>query len=304
MHLAAALASAGLPIGTPASLATVDRNGDIRSVVSGTWPDGRAVTPADRFYAASLTKQVTGAALAVLVREGRVDADAPIATWLSDLPAWSHTVTPRQVVHHTAGLPAAGELEAQVTDHWTTATALAALRDIPHAAPGAFLYSNAGYILLAELVATVSGQSFAAFVADHFGLELPTDIGDFRQTPLLGPKLPLSHGDGGLWSSAAEFARWLHRQNEDEFGIEALVAIPGPGAPDYGWGIGVRTFRGHPLYIHGGEWQGASAKAVRCPSLGIGVVALVAGNEIERVVALVDAVLDTIASQWAVDYSG
>lgn len=296
MQLAAALASAGLPSGVPATLATVDRTGRVDTAVAGAWPDGRPVTPDDQFYAASLAKQVTGAALALLVQDGRIDPDLPIAIYLDGhLPGWSQTVTARQLAQHTAGLPAAGVLEASIPGHWTTLSVLAALRELPMVTSGAHLYSNVGYVLLAELIAAVSGQTFAAFVESRLGLHFPTDISAFPQTAMLGRTLPLSHGDGGLWTTAADYARWLHRQNRDEFGIEAMVTEPGPG--DYGWGLGLRRFRGELLLIHGGTWQGASAKAVRSPALGVGAVALVAGDEIDRVVRLVDAVLDSMAAR-------
>ena len=77
-RLAALLARAAIPERTPVAMARLDRSGVIEDAVAGTWPDGAAVTPDDRFYAASLAKQVTGAAVAVLVRAGKLDPDAPV----------------------------------------------------------------------------------------------------------------------------------------------------------------------------------------------------------------------------------
>jgi CubicO group peptidase (beta-lactamase class C family) len=274
----------------------MDRTGQVQSAVIGEWPNGRAVTTADRFYAASLAKQVTGAALALLVREGRIDPDAGVATYLDELPAWGHRITARQLAHHVAGIPR-DVIETVISGHWTDDAVMGALADVAELAPRTFVYSNVGYVLLGRLVAAASGEPFSQFIESRFALSPAPDVGLFPQTVLLGDKLPLSSGDGGLWTSAETFVRWLDRQNRDEFGVEALVTSPGPGADDYGWGLGLRQLHGNLLLIHGGGWQGASAKSARCPSLGIAVVALAACDEFDQVARLVDAVLAATEQQ-------
>lgn len=308
--LAALLAAAGLPAGLPAALATVDASGFVDQAVSGIWPGGAPVVAGDRFYLASLAKQVTGAMLAVLVRDGGLDPDAPVAAWLEDLPGWSREVTPRQLAHHIAGLPGAGSVADDVAGDWTGAAALAALRrleTLPLPPGTAYVYSNLGYILLAQLIEAAAGAPFARSVDRRLfappGLSgigfLETGIGGLPQAPLLGRRLPLSHGDGGLWASAPAFAGWLAAQNRDVLGLAGLVTAPGRLADgrtvDYGWGIGLRRFRGEPLFLHGGDWPGAVARAVRCPTLGVAVVAMAAGASQAQLSPLVAAALEGVA---------
>ena len=57
---------------------------------------------------------------------------------------------------------------------------------------------------------------------------------------------------------------------------------------------GARQHRGRPLLIHGGEWQGAAAKAVRSPELDLAVVGMAAGVEFETLNRLVGEVLEDI----------
>lgn len=78
----------------PLAIAVCNGAGQVAEVARGSWPDGRLVRPTDRFYAASLAKQVTGAAAAVLVREGRLDPDLPVAT---PQPAAGTSVAPLYV---------------------------------------------------------------------------------------------------------------------------------------------------------------------------------------------------------------
>jgi CubicO group peptidase (beta-lactamase class C family) len=236
----------------------------------------------------------------LLVRDGRLDADAPVSRYLNGLPGWAGEITARHLAHHVAGLPAAGEIERRLADgDWTTERVLATLGEPQALSPGGtHVYSNAGYVLLAQLVAEIAGEPFDRFVRarmfEPLGL---TDIGfagphieRFPQASLLGASRPLTVGDGGLWTSAGAFARWLEAQNRDAFDVAAIVEAPDRDG-DYGWGIGLRTFRGERSFIHGGEWTGAVAKCVRCPALGLAVVALAAGPSIEALNALVEAAL-------------
>jgi CubicO group peptidase (beta-lactamase class C family) len=310
--LAALLARAGLPADLPVAVAGIDAAGGMDCAVSGGWPSRGPAAVNDRFYLASLAKQVTGSVLAVLVRTGTIDPDLPVATWLADLPAWGAQVTPRQLAHHVAGLPGAGVLEAALVSDWTDASALQALRQLdvlPTPSGTEYVYSNLGYILLAQLIAEAAKKPFAQVVDER--VVRPFDLADFGfvppaaamrlpQAPRLGPWLPLSHGDGGLWASAAAFARWLAAQNEDRLGIADLVTAPGRLIDgrriDYGWGIGLRTFRGVPIFIHGGEWTGAVAKTIRCPSLGIAMVGMAAGGSLAQLSAVVDAGFEMLAN--------
>ena len=295
-----------LPRDAPVAVASVDAAGTMASAVSGCWRTGRPVSPDDRFYAASLAKQLTGAAAALLVRDARLDPDAPIADLLGELPEWSRTITARHLAHHMAGLPGAGVAEAVITGHWTEAavtTSLAQLAALPHAPGAVHLYSNLGYVLLARLVSAATGTAFHAFVAERLlgwdGIGFTAAIETFPQSSALGTRLPLTQGDGGLWTTAPAFALWLAAQNADRLGIESLVTTPahlGDGSRvDYGWGLGLRAVEGHGLLIHGGAWQGATAKAMRCPALGLSVVVLSSGGTIEAVVSLADAVFAALA---------
>ena len=303
--LADHVARAGFAADAPLAVARIGRSLQIEALAAGHWPGGQAATLEDRFYAASLAKQVTGSAAAVLVREGALDPDQPIEAWLPDLPVWVHGVAPRQLAHHIAGLPAAGELEFRVAGDWSSAAAMTAFVDADTWwMPGErHAYSNIGYILLAQLVAAVSGMPFKDFVAEHLfrplglsGIGYTSELAAFPQTTLMGPSLPLTDGDGGLWCTAPAFARWLQCQNTDALGVggivEAAIRLNDGSVADYGWGIGLREHRGHPLFIHGGEWTGAVAKAVRCPAFGIGIVAMAAGAPFDAVDRLVGSLLN------------
>lgn len=265
------------------------------------------MTPDDRFYGASLAKQVTGASTALLVRDERLDPDAPVASYLDGLPRWSADITARQLAHHISGLPVAPVAETALEWQWNDARVdgyLAAVQDLPGRPGGAYGYSNLGYILLARIVARISGGTFADFVSREVhaepGFGFVYDISGFAQLPHLN-RPPHTHGDGGLWTSAPAFARWLERQNKDALGVASIVEAHGRlndgTVVDYGWGLGLRRWREERLLIHGGEWRGASARAVRCPALGLACVALSTDAPVQHLVALNEAMLDGMENE-------
>ena len=209
MDLAAALAGAGLPEGTPATIATIDRAGHIQTAVSGRWPNGQAVTAADRFYAASLAKQVTGAALALLVRDGRLDPDAGVATYLRALPAWGDVITARQLAHHVAGIPR-DVIEAKVHGHWTDEAVMRALGELTDLTPGdheVILQNDTGTTrhvvtvqagMTASLVAPMGAAAAGGPVSGWVAVKAPFSLEIREQGRLLGGfwccrQRPLSH---------------------------------------------------------------------------------------------------------------
>lgn len=300
--LAELIAAAGFDDELPVALATVDASGKLEQAVAGCWSPVRPVRLDDRFYGASLAKQLTGAAAALLVSEGRLDADAPVSSYLDGLPAWGRAITARQLAHHTSGLKDPSFPELRALGDWTEATATSCLAQLeaPDNPPGtAHRYSNLGYILLARLVAHVSSMPFAEFIRARIWADqdmgFTAEVAAYPQAARLG-RLPLTQGDGGLWTTAAAFARWLAHQNRDPLQLASIVETPGrlnDGRPiDYGWGLGLREYRGERLLSHGGGWTGATCKALRCPALGLAAVALTAGDDMQKVIDLADAALE------------
>ena len=121
----------------------------------------RAETP---FYAASLSKAFTAAAVLKLEEAGALSVSDPIHRHLPGVPTDKHAITLHHLLTHTSGIsrlrrePAAPPLSAQ-------AYAAAALEAPLQAEPGTeHRYSNTGYSLLAAIVQEVSGEAFGAFL--------------------------------------------------------------------------------------------------------------------------------------------
>jgi len=272
---------------------------------------GEASSPTALTYAASLSKQITAACAALLVREGVLDIEAPIGRWLPELPAWAATVRLRHLVHHTGAMPD-HEVDAIVGNaDRTTPAVLSALAQIPVLAsrPGAaFAYSGTGYVCLAAAVERAACQPLPMFARQRIFVPLGMRRTLYWPGPAPAPAdaiplaalhpAPLSLGDGGVWSTASDLLRWSQALNADELGISRLMQQPGcldDGTPvGYAWGMGIRSHAGRRVYRHGGGWPGIRALLARVPDLDLSLVILALADNSERRVDLAASMLDLL----------
>jgi CubicO group peptidase (beta-lactamase class C family) len=130
-------------------------------------PGAAAVEPASSLYdVASLTKVVaTTSAVMALVEEGRLALDAPAARYLGEFTGGGRdSVTVRQLLAHTAGLPAGLNLYGSAASPEDAMRRAASVRLVLN--PGeAALYSDLGMILLAEVVGRAAGEPLDRFLA-------------------------------------------------------------------------------------------------------------------------------------------
>ena len=282
---------------------------------SGRAATGAPLTAGTVAYVASLSKQITAACAALLVRQGRLDTGSTLARWMPELPAWAATVRVRHLISHTSGLPEGGafdELQRAGRDR-TTAGVVDALARVDHldGAPGtAYRYRNSGYVCLAVIIERAAGRPLPAFARDHVFAPLGMTASRYWPGPAPHPPgaaptaarcpAPLSLGDGGVWSTAPDLLRWNEALENDELGVAALVQSPGrldDGTPlDYAWGLGVRERAGRRIYRHGGRWATLSAQLVRVAGRNSGLVVLALDDDEDRTAALADAVLEDLVA--------
>ena len=193
MGLALHFATCGASGGTPKSaLEGLCRDGSIVGAVGLVALDGRVVsletagyadseskTPmsADTiFWIASQTKPITAAAVMILVDEGRLSLDTPIARIVPELKNMrlrdgtvvpDSEITVRALLSHTAGFP---EMPTDSPDFKADATTLAEQMRVFSALPLEFragekyLYSNVGINIAGRIVEVVSGEPYEKFV--------------------------------------------------------------------------------------------------------------------------------------------
>jgi CubicO group peptidase (beta-lactamase class C family) len=219
----------------------------------------------------SATKSVTNALLGILVRQGRLDmnAPAPIAAW-ADPNDPRHAITPDQLLRMTSGLDAGQSLHdvsafdpaARMLFAESDMAAFAASRPLAHAPGTHWNYADPNTMLLSRIVRDLAGGSpdaTRAFVQrelfDKLGMQNATLEFDASGTPIGG-----SH----LWASARDWARLgLLYLNDGMVGGERLLpsgwiaysATQTPGAEYVGYGAGFWTNRARG---YGAEYRAAA----------------------------------------------
>jgi len=116
----------------------------------------------DRFYLASLSKQITGLTVLQLIDKGKIKADDPIGKYIPELKPALQKVTVQQLANHTNGIHDFHTLTSK-HDSLDNKKILAMLSKLDSTVfvPGTkWGYSNSGYILLSILVERVTKTSF------------------------------------------------------------------------------------------------------------------------------------------------
>jgi len=180
-------------------------------------------------------------AVMLLAHDGKLKFDDKLGNVFPDFPNYGRSITIRQLLTHTSGLPDYEELMDAVGKangpRWTKerqiqdAEVLHLLKQQTRGkfAPGtSWSYSNSGYVVLGLIVAKVSGESFGQFL-DHrvfkpchmtrtlayiSGKNSPPDraYGHTREanTFLELDQSPTSAtlGDGGVYSNLVDLGNW------------------------------------------------------------------------------------------------
>ena len=261
--------------------------------------------PATIFRTGSVSKQFTAGAVALLAIRGELELDAPVQRYIPGFPDYPDPPTVRHLIHHTSGvrdyivlMSLAGNRSEDFYTNQEVLDAINRQRELNFTPGAEYLYSNAGYFLLGEIVARVSGQSLREFAGREFFGPLgmththfhddhneivpnraigyaPTDDG-FRINVTTLDMV----GDGGIFTSVEEWVAWDRNLTEGTVGGPEWVALmhergvlnSGDTIP-YAFGISHGEHRGLATVGHTGSWVGYRAAMSRYPEAGHSFVA-------------------------------
>lgn len=142
------------------------KNGRVTAQVSrGTanFQFGVPIAADTRFPIASMTKLFTAVLTLQLIEKAQIQLDAPASTYLPDLPAACRTITIRELLTHTSGLkndPIRAYQAAYSTQEFVKRFVV---KDSTQKVP-AFNYNNVDYVVLTDVLETVTKKPYAALV--------------------------------------------------------------------------------------------------------------------------------------------
>jgi CubicO group peptidase (beta-lactamase class C family) len=128
------------------------------------------VMPSTVFETGSISKQITAAAVMMLVEESKVSLNDPVSKYIVESPQSWRRVTVRHLLTHTSGLKNYNGLPGfELSEHLKRAEFVRRIGAYPPGfAPGeAHSYGNINYSLLGYIVEQASGTSYWRFVSER-----------------------------------------------------------------------------------------------------------------------------------------
>jgi CubicO group peptidase (beta-lactamase class C family) len=280
----------------------------------------RPLTPDTLFWIASMTKPITGTAILMLQDEGKLNVADPVAKYL---PEFANLKTPSgkpanltisQILTHTSGLGEAGGDAARQAKTLADLVPLWLAAPMQYEPGAKWQYCQSGINAAGRIVEVVSGMTFDAFLQrrlfDPLGMTNTTfyptaeqrtrlvtayaknrDTGELTPVPPrpeFGPRDRPPQGNGGLYSTAPDYARFCQMllnggslDGRRYLSATALKFLSTPQTGDlptgffqnntwgnrgtnYGWGIGTCVLRtphegvaevlSPGSFGHGGAW--------------------------------------------------
>jgi D-alanyl-D-alanine carboxypeptidase len=251
-------------------------------------------TPATVYQLASVTKQFTGAAVQMLIEDGKLALSDAVTKHLPEVPAAWSGVTVRHLLTHTSGIKSYTNLPSFMTmarKDFSKEELISLVREAPlEFQPGEkWAYSNTGYFLLGMLVEKASGGSYGEFLEKRIFEPLgmtSTRVNDLREViknraqgftarggrilhgEYLSPTQPFSAGalvstveDMAKWDAALYTDRVLTKGMRDQAWTPEI--LKDGSSTHYGFGWELDVVNGHRQVSHGGGIPGFSTNITR-----------------------------------------
>ena len=252
----------------------------------------------------SITKQFTAEALLMLVGDGKVELEAPIARYLPNLPTAWQTLTVHQLLTHTSGLPdweSLGLLDFHREYTPSEFIQLIGKRPLDFAPGEQWSYTNSAFPLLGMVIEAVTGKPYEQVIVERVLTPAGMTESRFRHSSEVVPNRAAGYSDssgvflngeplrprllapnGGILSTAGDMAKWdialtrgilVPAATFEQ--MAAPVKLKGGGRFNSGMAWFVDTFRGHRFVFHNGSTAaGFSSVIYRYPEDGLFVVVL------------------------------
>ena len=262
-------------------------------------------TPAMQYSIGSISKQFTAAAIMLLVEQGKLSLDDPIAKFLPGLTR-ANEVTVRMVLSHTSGYQDYWPEDYVMTSMLAPTNAQHILDVWAHKPldfdPGTrWQYSNTNYVIAGRIVEQLSGDNLLHFLTTHIftplgmnsvlntdAARLPAGDPIGYQRYALGPSRPAPK-EGAGWMFAAgelamppgDLAKWnISIMNQSLLKPSSYaemfkpVLLKDDTNSGYGLGFFIRNNGGTIVYEHSGEVSGFVSENFVYPQQKIAITVL------------------------------
>lgn len=268
---------------------------------------GIAISPTSIFRIASTSKQFTAMAIALLAEAGKLSLDDNVHKFFPEMPDYGHPITLRDLVYHMSGIRdyiTMADL-AEWGGDYSIADSVAMIinqRELNFPPRSKFQYSNSNYLLLAQIVEKVTGESLRVWARkniftplgmknthyhdDHTHLVplradgyAPLENGGYRRSTTI-----LDHvGDGGIFTNVEDLWLWYRNWQNNRLGkgrselLDLLLMRPKLADGEtshYAFGLFIDHFHGVTRIWHLGGFAGYVSGLARFPDRDLGIAVL------------------------------
>jgi CubicO group peptidase (beta-lactamase class C family) len=300
---------------TPGCAIGLDRPG--QAVLTRAWgmadlEHGIANTPETVFESGSVAKQFTAAAILMLAREGKLRLTDDVRKYVPELWTYPTPVSIEQLLNHLSGLREWGDVAQlagwpRTTRAYTNEEALSIAfrqRALNYTPGTEYSYTNTGYILAAEVVRRVSGQTLSQFSnerifrplgmthtqwRDDFRRIVPGRAIAYRAGPAQEMPFESTYGHGGLLTTVGDLLIWNRALAEDRLmpglyaDMQVQAVLTGGRKITYARGVWVEQRLGRREVAHSGSTAGYRTWLAYYPEARVSVAVLCNTSEADAV---------------------
>lgn len=266
------------------------------------------IMPDTKFLIGSVTKQFTGACIAMLIVEKKVKMDDDIRKYIPEFPYYGDTVRISHLLYHTSGIKDYGitmlmkgiKLDDFYQDYDDLINLILNQSNVIFKPGEQFMYSNSNYTLLGEIIYRVTGQRIEQFANERIFKPLGMKDTHYWTSPKeiiinraagyqslgnnefeLYQPLWIPYGSGNICSTANDLSKWCsfileQYRNQTEF-IKVFTQIGHTNnghSTEYACGVNVSTYRGLKTFEHSGALLGYKSEIVMYPNQNFAIIVL------------------------------
>ncbi len=263
---------------------------------------GVPVTTQTVFEIGSVSKQMTAAAIMLLVEDGKLSLDDHISKHLANTPEAWRDVTIRHLLTHTSGIKSYSSLDGfSLLKRQSVDDFIKKLSPYPlEFTPGERnIYSNSGFTLLAYIIESASGKKYIDFMTERIFRPLGMTKTADRDPQFIIPNRATGYewtgdrysgrdwdltdlvGAGSIVSTIEDLAKWDQALRGTKFlnaasrdAIWTRFTFNSGQRSQYGFGWRITDVRAHKRIGHTGQTAGFTAANFRYVDDGVDVIVL------------------------------
>lgn len=264
------------------------------------------ITSSSVFELASVSKQFTAFAIAMLMDKGKLSLQDSIRKFLPGLPYFGKTITVRHLLDHTSGLRnwddmmnASGYTTGDVVTMDIIMRMVSSVKYLNFNPGDHFNYNNTGYNLLVKIIEQVTGQPFGSWMQENLfrplGMNhtmireaiqtvIPNRVYCYRAGPNhynLVPDNTSAPGSSAVYSSIDDLQKWILNLETGRVGGKNVLSLLATRDTlnngkmlDYAFGNFFGTHKGTAKIEHLGLLAGWRTSIARYPDEKLSVIYL------------------------------